>query len=446
MSILIILIASTGGILLAKTVLGKWFNHLSVYTVVWGVSLILFEARYILYYPLEPETWLLIGSAWSALYLGALLVFSARFATSLHPLRGRTPVPDDVLLGEQRILSRFLWVFGLVGLLAALQHWSVLIAKFGSIRNVIIMANIVYSYLRGSNESPGMVPYLNAFSLAGTLLAGALTALAGRLKPAAVLPFVGVIVSELALMGRYKLVVAAILFVSGFFLGPRMSFHDVRSRRKQILRWALSVGVMIAVLVTGMELVRSTRGIVETWAGSSRQLNALRGASFITPSVYLYASIHHGVFNQYLKQDTERVPFGANTLAPVYRVLAKIGFDTQTSRYQIFYRTPAPANTGTYLREVHADFGVLGVLLIPFLMGLVTTVIWFRVQTDFSYAWFAVLACCFAVIGASLFTIPTRSGDLIVILLSTFLTGKVLDRYRTMSIAGRPQPTTGGVG
>jgi oligosaccharide repeat unit polymerase len=137
------------------------------------------------------------------------------------------------------------------------------------------------------------------------------------------------------------------------------------------------------------------------------------------------------------------VPFGANTLAPVYRVLAKLGFDTHTSRYQVFYKTPAPANTGTYLREVHADFGVLGVLLIPFLMGFVTTVIWFRIQRDFSYAWFAVLACCFSVIGASLFTIPTRSGDLIVILISTFLAGKVLDRYRAAALAGRSQETTG---
>ena len=55
MLIFFILLMSVSVIFLGRLMFGKWFDHVSLYTGIWGGALILFELRLINYYPLETR-------------------------------------------------------------------------------------------------------------------------------------------------------------------------------------------------------------------------------------------------------------------------------------------------------------------------------------------------------------------------------------------------------
>jgi hypothetical protein len=127
-----------------RVLFGTWFNHASHYSLIWGVSLILFELRLIGYYRLEPETWIMIGSAWLAFSVGSFIV----------PLSGKSAGPRAEGAAEGRTggrhidpgdLRNAILILSAVALAAVIQHWMILIDKFGGILNVIVLGNVVYA-------------------------------------------------------------------------------------------------------------------------------------------------------------------------------------------------------------------------------------------------------------------------------------------------------------
>ncbi|MEI7907074.1 MAG: hypothetical protein WCI84_06910 [Bacteroidota bacterium] len=78
MSILIILSAAMIGIAIGRMTFGKWFNHVSVYSATWCVTLSLYEMRFIQYYPIEARTWMIIATGWLSFLFGSVTVAFAR--------------------------------------------------------------------------------------------------------------------------------------------------------------------------------------------------------------------------------------------------------------------------------------------------------------------------------------------------------------------------------
>jgi hypothetical protein len=114
----------------------------------------------------------------------------------------------------------------------------------------------------------------------------------------------------------------------------------------------------------------------------------------------------------------------------MYRVLAKVGFDTRIPDYDKFYRTPTSANTGTYLHQVHHDFGAAGILIIPFCIGLLCTRVRSRFLSTGGYAALALLGHLYAAVGISYFVGASRLGYWLVSLLASVTLGAYLDMRR----------------
>lgn len=423
-----ILLVGGGAVVASRLIFHRWFNHISLYSALWCVSLALFQFRMIQYYPLEPETWILIVSGWLAFLLGSLTFVTARLALrSPNQVIREMPPTLAQLDHERELVRKSLWLISCVALAVAIQHWSIVLKKFGSIEAVLLWGNLLYSF-RVQEGLPGSIPYLASLALTGVMLAGVYTAAAGRITMLSVFSFLIVVLIELANMGRAKMVMAALLFLSGYFFYKErvmaLPTRVIGGRARQVL----SLTLAFVLLLVSAEFVRSTRGGNESFHGSSRLLRNLEGASFITPSLYMYATIHPGVLNQYLKEDQEHTSWGSNTFAPIYRLLAKMGFDTKVNTYQRFYKTPAFANTGTYLRELHADFGIAGVAIGPYILGLLATIWWYRVRERFRFVDCAVATYLFVLVAMTLLYGATRAGDLLTALLGGVIIGGVLDR------------------
>lgn len=428
MIVLLILCFGLVTVILGRMLFDQWFNHITLYSAIWTVSLVLFHLGYIYYYPLESGTWILILDAWVAFLLGACIVVAARycFSDAIRLRRGKTPATAI----DIRFVHPILWALNIIALLTVIQHWHLLIQQFGSVRNVIISGNLLYSH-RVKEGLPGSIPYFDAFALSGSWLAGLVTSRTGKLRFVALMPILIMVLDAVSGMGRASLLIATILFAAGYFPDRLMSHSFLR---KQAGRWKrfFVIAFAMVIFIAAAEYIRSNRGTIENIDTASSSLSKYRSGYLITPSIYAYLTIHTGIFNQYLKHDEERAFFAANTLAPINRVLAKFGFDTYVPDYPPFYNTPASANTGTYLRDLHLDFGVPGILLAPFFLGMMCSWLVLKNRESGSFRASALLAHMYVVVLLSFFVEATRLGYWLVSLLGALAAAWYLDnRKRT---------------
>jgi oligosaccharide repeat unit polymerase len=405
---------------------GKWFNHVSLYTWIWGGALILFELRLINYYPLETETWIVIVFCWLLFILGSSSVVLVRFAVNdNHPSNNPKADYSNIHNGLKQ-LKNILWFLNIVTFTSALHDLYIVSKIFGGLSKALILGNLLYSY-RVSEGLPGSIPYISSLVFTAAMLAGNYTARIEKVTLVAVLPLIIIIMIDLANMGRADILVAAILFTSTYLLTPKQKDMSIKSNRSKVRKLALLFVVSIIVF-GGSEFIRSTRHVKEGISGSSKTLQKLNSASFITPSIYLYLSSDYGVLNQYIKHGGENTPFGGNTFLPVYRILEKLGVDVHANVYQPWYKTPVKTNTGTYLRELHGDFGVIGLFAIPYIIGLLTSVFWFRVKDYGRISDLSVVAFFYGIIGMSFFVMVTRLGSYFFFIFVSILIGRYLDK------------------
>ncbi|MGE5313840.1 MAG: O-antigen polymerase [Acidobacteriota bacterium] len=410
----------------SRKIFGAWFNHVSLYTAIWCGAMVLFEVRMINYPVLSYETWTVIVACWLLFVLGAVTVAFARWTAGREADRPNAEEPPRSFEGEMKSVKTALWILNILTFAAAVHDLYIVSRLFGGLGKAFVLGNLLYSY-RISEGLPGSIPYVSSLVFTAALLAGSYTKRLGRLTIAAILPAVIIIMIDFANMGRVDILIVSILFASAYFLTQKRQAEREKQDGRRFRKIAMVI-VLAAILIGGADFIRSTRGSNEGLRGSSGTLKKLNMASVITPSVYLYLSSDYAVLNQYLHYDWESTPWGGHTFLPVYRILERLGLDVHASTFQKYYRTPVWTNTGTYLRELHGDFGIAGLLLGPYLLGLLASIFWFRVKARRSYVDLAVAGFLFGIIGMSFFVMPTRISPYFFFFGVSIIVGAVLDR------------------
>jgi oligosaccharide repeat unit polymerase len=407
MTILLIILISMATIMLGRVMFGQWFNHVGLYAAVWGGSLALFHIGWIYYYPLEAETYLIIAAGWVAFVLGSAVVVAGRFAVRASSADSREDACRHYE-DELRTLSRVLWTMNVITVADSVYEISNVSRIMGGFSKIFSLGNMLYT-LRVQEGIPGAIPYVGTLTMTGALLAGYYTAKVGRVRFVAIIAVLTAIAISLASMVRATLVMAIILFVTGYFIERRKRRVERPSDR---FRSVLSLVLLLALIVGGMEVIRGNRGMTEGFAGETSALKGLSVGvgSFVTPSVVMYLTVHHAVLNQYIRKDEEDVPIGHYSLAPWMRLLSKFGFDTYVRQHARFYCVPVPANTGSYLRDLHADYGLAGIIAGPFLLGLISSLCWFRMRRTHQLVDLVILGHVYVGVGMSLFTFATQMG------------------------------------
>lgn len=412
MTISPLLLAAFGltGVIVGRLVFDRWFNHLTIYSSIWGAGLALFEMRLIDYYPLVEEVWMLIGYAWVAFAAGSMIAIVAQRAVGISPASPTTAPLERQTASEGRIFSFAILILSAIALISTLRRWLVLISMFGGIPGVLVNGYTIYR-MRIAGETPGAVPYLSSFALAAILICGLYCARAGKIKLIVLIPLLIIILDDVSMAGRAKMSLGVALFVSGYFLARLQARTAQTLRTRGRLRWILTFSLIFSLLLVAAEFVRSYRGAYERFYGASQELSKLEQNAFLTPSIYLYLSSHVGVFNAYWKSGGERYFPGSNTFAPVFRILAKLKVGDPVPHFTKFYNTPVSSNTGTYLRELHADFGVAGILIAPFVLGWACTLLWSQIRVRSGLAMIALLAHFYVIVVFTFLYQVTRVGE-----------------------------------
>lgn len=428
MSIFLILSIQFISIIFSRIYLKKWFNHVSVYSSVWGIILSLYEWRLMNYIEISTFTWLIITYCYCTFVLGVIIVYVAKKNFSVSHLNDDNP--SFLLSNNAKTLQILVYFFALIGLMSAIQHWSVLIAKFGDIRTVLIQANLVYK-LRTEGEVGGVLPYLYISSYIAVVLSGIYTAVKKKITLVAIISFLSIIIKEIASFGRAGILTGLLLFIISFILFRHYLTDKNTTMIKKIGKKEVIVlfTVMLILFFAGITAVKSFRGTYESFKATSKSLSKLRNNDFISPSIYLYASAHVAVLSKYFEQDDEKTQFGENTFLPIYNFISKFGVVEHPDFYQRGYWIPMWTNTGTYIREIHADFGILGIIIFPFILGFVTTIFWYRFLEKGKMIDFIVLVYLYLIIAMSFLVMITRSATWFISFLSILIIFQILEIF-----------------
>lgn len=226
--------------------------------------------------------------------------------------------------------------------------------------------NSIYT-MRFEGDLSGLM-YLGFLPYAASALAGAYVGRTGSIGFVSFLPLIAMTVDGVLSMQRGGILIAIILFVAGIYLTPHR-------RALRVRKWQLASA--LTLLVIGFFYVTMTRGIPAEFENQGPILNQVADVAPSMPSLYMYLSAPPVGLSAYLQHpDADGQSFwGRYTFAPANRVLSKFGFHTYVPYYSEFYSTPVPINTCTYLREIHSDFGPLGIIGVPFLLGALITIV-----------------------------------------------------------------------
>ncbi len=425
MSLLLIAVIIFLGILLGKFLFKNWFNHLTLYCVILGGSLFLFELKLLPYFDLIPYAWFVLISSFLSFLIGILTIISARnlFKENATHIE-KSDISMKIFIDDGRTLKYAILIFGIISMYSAIELWIIFINQFGSIPAVLLNGEVIYR-MNVSGKIKGNTPYLHLLGFVAIFLSGIYTAYKKKFTILTFLPLLSIILREIAGAGRAGMLFALMQFAFSFFLFKHLLYNDLQQRFKFSKVSAL-VGAIILIIIFfgGSSLVKATRVSDDTsssYSGASKELRQTTGNIVISPSLYLYLSSDVGVLSKYLSSKGEATGFGQNTFMTLYSFMAKLGIITKPSEYQKGYFIPMWTNTGTYLRELHADFGIAGVFVGPYLLGLLITWLWFKFYEKKSLVVFAFLVNLNLIIGLSFFVMATRvlywSTSLVLILL-----------------------------
>jgi len=397
-------------ILLARYLRGRWVNHLSLYSFVWTLSLCSYQLRLISYNFISGDAWIFIFAAWIALYLGT--AWAGVLGSSGQP-RQRQLFP-----GNERNLRNAIILFSCAGLASSVVlAWNIVRSLYSQLLlGLIDQGNKIYT-MRFEGGLSGLM-YVGFLPYAASALAGAYASRIGRVTFVSAFPLLAMTVDGILSMQRGGILIAIILFVAGVYITPSKT-------PLRLVRWQMVAA--LGLLLTGFLLVTMIRGIPAEFENQGATLNRISDVVPSLPSLYMYVSAPPAGLSAYLQHpESDGHSFwGRYTFAPAYRLLAKLGWNTYVPYYTEFYSTPVPINSCTYLREIHSDFGSLGVLGVPFCLGALLT---FLESRRSSLAVQMVLAHLYVVVLFSFTLLVAITGYWYISFMASSAVGLLLDR------------------
>jgi oligosaccharide repeat unit polymerase len=300
-------------------------------------------------------------------------------------------------LSEARVLSpekiaRMLQITGLMGLVAlslAVYRTTIIASRMGmSVRdlmtNPLLLRDGFAMFVTAGVFETSWIVMLNSitsslFSIGFILLGVFLHVDAGRRKYAYLCAFLLItLTTGLTSVSRQEAttnivyMLLAYVFIRGVDRRP-VARSDVGSGVSTVLLALLAVAVLFL--------------LIDLLLGKSAEYgrpDRLRGFVY---HLFWYVASPLAAFNEFLTGFDGRHHFGQYTFFPFYKWLYRFHLapEADISVFGEFVLIPYAANVYTYLRNFYEDFGMIGVVTAPYVLGLATSALRARAAGDFPY-------------------------------------------------------------
>lgn len=363
----------TSSLLLSKKIFGSIMTPLGLFGVIWNGLLALESLNLVYYTPISPTAHML--------FIGSFLTFTIGVVhirlLNLIRLRSKglvghqTGSQEAFQVYDSKILPHGIWLWWAMSALGLIWWLADVVVKGG----FAALCSPVYFRTLNLDVGNRLSSYLISLSLASALLAGMNSAYGTRhmLRDGAVILSVPVIYSVVT--GARVLAIWAFLLYLMPMILVTGRFSNSASARKSQRTIMIGLGALVALFVL-VGMARSRNGIEDPLRGFAR---------FSMPSallqVYIYLTGPFHAFSQHLATGSGDLAWGQNLLTPLAKILGVLGFPGVDSNMLKMVTVRPPIfipfwfNTYTYLMDWYADFGVIGILLGPYLLGTLST--WF---------------------------------------------------------------------
>lgn len=338
-----------------------WFNHLTIYSFIWALTLLLYSLKFIDYFNITCEAWFYIFFSWFLFCLGSATIIL------LKPSRKKPLAITVGLLHAERKLSLLIILTSIIGFIGTLSDFWILKSEYGSIINIITFSNEIYVRRITQNLSSG-IPYIGSLSLTAACFAGIHLAIVKRVRFIHILPLLISALQSFVSMGRVWLLFALGLFFCGYMIVFSSYVQSSKRYWKNIIFVILAV---IVLLCLSSFAISSIRGIIACFPCESKKMEVLRNLHPFFPPCYVYLATPPVVFSEFIKTGGKE---SYGLFSPILRFFYRIKLiEENIPSYEEMHSTPINMNVGTYLKDIYNDFGGEGILIMAFIGGMLTT-------------------------------------------------------------------------
>ncbi|MCB1041657.1 MAG: oligosaccharide repeat unit polymerase [Acidobacteria bacterium] len=343
--------SAVGALLFSKRTLGDYFSPLAVYLFFWCFALGSFYLNWISFDLLGSEVITAIGIATGMFVAGALIPV---FYAWSRPAAFRDPPSMLHHVDRSRLEMAMLFLFGLgvFGFAVQLVHLQMEVGL-----SAFITAP---QRVRDVHSNVKYLGFFDILNLANFVMGTVYVTLFKRPKWWVVGMLVFAILTTFFSTDRTR-----------FFYTVIWAFYAVVYSRKQvrITRQILLGGLLTMGALIGFFLLIAKIYVKQAFEDNMEYIKISQDyALAIDPYIYLTGSFP--VFQAFLNDEFDHT-YGKYTFEPLVKVIEVIYPDL--SRAEIvgkFYRVPVELNAGTYLQPYVLDWGIFGLWICPFLVGL----------------------------------------------------------------------------
>jgi oligosaccharide repeat unit polymerase len=405
---------------------------MGAYGALWFGVLALFFLRLVPYSGLSPEGAFGIFGSLTGFLIGCFLGYfltHGRFLRNSH-----TPQADRTDLGR---LDFMMVVIGILGVIASGLRFLALVELLG-LDSVFSRPDFARGSLLAGEVSAGRLwDYLISLNYAGAPLGGYMLRRKSLSWWPAYLPLVGSMVNGLAWWGREGVLDILILYAASYLmvsLNKRLAItHSIRWKDFILL---IVVG---GAVLTFMYYIGNMRLQVNTPSKAWELQTTLE-------QFYVYTTGPLAAFDLFVRFTPPGEYSGTATLYALAVQLYDIGLLRDLpevgTRYGMVLVGGTPVNVYTYLRPFYEDFGLGGTVLLPLLIGTLSSVAFIQYKRNSSLIIMVLLSNAYFLIGRSTHTYFFYNTTLWIALIVATLVAAFSQRRR-LCVQWYPTRTNG---
>jgi oligosaccharide repeat unit polymerase len=366
------------GLFYSKVFYNTYFSPVGIYSLIWNGLLFLACLPVVEYTPILFEVHLIFIGSFFPFILGDFLISSLRvFKKNKIEKEEEIYSQEEFSLIYKKAkdypLSYFIWILFILSLIGLLWfiYDTVRVKGF-----IALLSPAIFRAIQIDIEN-NLSSYLISLSMSASLLTGIeISRKEFSLLRGLFVLFPSVVFSYIT-GSRFLALMSFFLFISPIFLiYSQKNFKDKKRFKSPYYR-KLFIKIFIGIIIFSIffMFVYNLR--------SSFQESPLRAFALVPiPDsillLYIYVTGPFYAFSVEFKR-TSSLMFGQNILTPIAKILALfkiVNLDlkelkTITTGRQYAY-IPFPFNTHTYLYDWYKDFGIIGILIGPFILGFIS--------------------------------------------------------------------------
>lgn len=365
-------------LLFSRRTLGDYFTPLAIYIFFWCFALGTFHLGWVSFDALGREVWVVILVSFASFVAGGLV---PTFYAWSRPAAFRSASSGLNAIRRHRLEQALavLFALGIFGFAVQMVHLHLEVGLASFITEP--------QRVRDLHSNVKYLGFFDILNLANFVM--------------------GVV--YLALFPRPKLWILAMLawallttFVSTdrtrFFYTVIWAFYAAVYTRQRVNLTPKMImgGVLTALALVGFFLLIAKIYVKQAFDDNMEYINLPQEyALAVDPYIYLTGSFP--VLQAFLEDKSERM-YGKYTFEPMVKLIEVIYPDL--SRAEIvgkFYRVPVELNAGTYLQPFIIDWGPMGMIICPFLIGLLGMWVYIKMRAEktlFMVYFTAILSFC----------------------------------------------------